>query len=98
MNAFASNFAEPFTPRGVAAFARVRLGWLFLAQAVIALVAAISLAYFLNDNFYSIIYQAIQNLPDTGKIYMGQLHWQGDSPKTLAEGRLLAIDVDLGHA
>ena len=97
MSAFASNLAEPFTPRGVAAFARVKSGWLFLAQTVIALIAAISLAYFLNDNCYSIIHQAIQNLPDTGQISRGQLDWHGDSPKMLAEGRLLAIDVDPGH-
>ncbi|MGO8767018.1 MAG: hypothetical protein ACLQSR_18020 [Limisphaerales bacterium] len=98
MSALASTFAEPFTPRGVAAFARIRIGWLFFAQVIIALVAAISLTLFLDENCYSIIRQAIQNMPDTGKISLGRLEWDGDSPEMLAEGRLLALDVDLDHS
>ncbi|HEY1661333.1 MAG TPA: hypothetical protein VGI03_02850 [Verrucomicrobiae bacterium] len=98
MNALVSKFAEPFTPRGVAAFARVKSGWLFLAQAVIALIAATSLTCFLDANCYSVIHTAIQNLPDTGKISFGRLHWDGDSSKMLAEGQLLAIDVDVDHS
>ncbi|HEY3760727.1 MAG TPA: hypothetical protein VGN23_03170 [Verrucomicrobiae bacterium] len=98
MSVFASALAEPFTPRGVAAFARVKFGWLFLAQFIIALIAAISLTCFLNDGCYSVIHEAIGNLPDKGAISLGRLHWRGDSPKMLAEGRLLAIDVDLKHS
>ena len=97
MSAHATAFAEPFTPRGVAAFARVKFGWLFLAQFLIALIAAISLTCFLNDSCYSVIHDAIQSLPDTGGIALGKLDWHGDSPEMLAEGRLLAIDVDLNH-
>ncbi len=98
MNALVSAYAEPFTPRGVAAFARVKSGWLFLAQIIIALIAAISLTCFLNDNCYSVVHAAIQNLPDTGKIFFGRLHWDGDPSKMLAEGQLLAIDVDMNHS
>lgn len=97
MSAFASKFAEPFTPRGVAAFARVGSVWLFLAQTFIALLAAISLACFLNDNCYSVIHAAILNLPDAGRIVLGHLEWH-DQPEILAEGRLLAIDVDPDHS
>jgi len=98
MSVFASTFAEPFTPRGVAAFARGKFSRLLLAQCVIGLLAAISLTWFLNENCFSIIHQAIQNLPDAGKISYGKLDWRGDSPKMLAEGNLLAIDVDLNHS
>ncbi|HTV61209.1 MAG TPA: hypothetical protein VMH30_01430 [Verrucomicrobiae bacterium] len=98
MNAFTPAFAEPFTPRGVAAFARAKTGWLLLTQTVVALVAAVSLACFLDDNCYSVIHEAILNLPDAGKIAAGRLDWQGHSPQMLAEGRLLALDVDLGHS
>lgn len=91
-------FAEPFTPRGVAIFARRKFHRILLAQLFIALFASISLTWFLDKNCFSVIQQAIRNLPDAGKIYLGQLNWQGDSPEMLAEGRLLAIDVDLTHS
>lgn len=92
-----SAFTEPFTPRGVAAFARAKFSRLLLVQILIALLAAISLTWFLNENCFSVVQQAIQNLPDAGKISGGALDWRGDSPKMLAEGNLLAIDVDLNH-
>ncbi len=98
MNAFAPAFTEPFTPRGVAAFARAEAGRLCLAQTVTALLAAVSLACFLDDNCYSVIHEAILNLPDAGKISAGRLDWHGRSPRMLAEGRLLALDVDLDHS
>lgn len=98
MNVFTSTFAEPFTPRGVAAFARAKFSRLLLAQFVIALLATASLAWFLNENCFSVIQKAIQNLPDSGKIVFGKLNWNGDSPKTLAEGKLLALVVDLNHS
>lgn len=91
-------FAEPFTPRGVAAFAQGKLRWLMIAQIVIALLAAGSLTWFLDSNCFSVVSAAIKNLPDTGKISFGKLDWHGDSPKTLAEGKLLALVVDLNHS
>ena len=98
MSIFASTFAEPFTPRGVAAFALGKFSRLLLVQLIIALLAAVSLTSFLNENCFSVVQTAIQNLPDAGKISYGQLDWRGDSPKMLAEGNLLAIDVDLNHS
>ena len=94
-----STFAwEPLTPRGVAAFARVRLGNLLLAQIIIALVAAASVAWFLDDSVFPIVKTAIQNLPAAGEIRSAKLDWRGDSPKLLAEGRFLALDVDLNQS
>ncbi|HZF02565.1 MAG TPA: hypothetical protein VE344_11820 [Methylomirabilota bacterium] len=98
MSFFTSTFSEPFTPRGVAAFARGKISRLLLTQFVIALLASASLTWFLNDNCFSVIHAAIQNLPDAGKISYGKLDWRGDSPKMLAEANLLAIDVDLNHS
>jgi hypothetical protein len=37
-------------------------------------------------------------LPDAGKISAGKLDWRGDSPQSLAEGKFLALDVDLNHS
>ncbi|MEI6193970.1 MAG: hypothetical protein WCS42_06530 [Verrucomicrobiota bacterium] len=88
---------EPFTPRGVAAFAHARLGRLVLVQFIVALIAAASVTWFLEDSVCPVLQTAIQNLPDKGEIRSGKLDWRGDSPKLLAEGRFLAFDVDLDH-
>ena len=94
-----SNFAwEPFTPRGVAAFAHARLGRLLLVQFIVALLAAASAAWFLHDSVFPVMRTAIQNLPATGEIRSAKLHWRGDSPMLLAAGRFLALDVDLDHS
>jgi hypothetical protein len=88
---------EPFTPRGVAAFAHARLGRLLLVQIIVALIAAASVTWFLDDSVAPVIDTAIQNLPAKGEIRSGKLDWRGDSPKLLAEGRFLSFDVDLDH-
>jgi hypothetical protein len=93
-----SALTEPFTPRGIAAFARARFRRLALAQAIVAVLAATALTWFLNDNCFSIIHAAIQAMPDAGKISHGKLEWHGDSPAMLAEGKFLAFDVDLNHS
>jgi hypothetical protein len=93
------NFAwEPLTPRGVAAFAGATLGRLLLVQFIAALLVAMSIVWFLDDSCYLTIRDAIQNLPDSGKISGGKLVWPDDSPKLLAEGKFLALDADLNHS
>jgi hypothetical protein len=88
---------EPFTPRGVATFARARLGRLLFVQIVIALLGAASAVWFLKDSVFPAISAAIQNLPDSGEIRSGQLEWPDETPKLLVERRFLALDVDLEH-
>ena len=95
----ASTFAwEPLTPRGVAAFARASLSRLLLVQFIVALLSAAAVVWFLDDGCFSTISAAIQNLPATGEIRSGKLDWQGDSPQLLAEGKFLALDVDLDRS
>jgi hypothetical protein len=91
-------FSEPFTPRGIAAFAHAPFGRLLLVQIIIALLGAVCVAWFLDDSVFPVIKSAVENLPDAGKISAGKLDWRGDSPKLLAEGRFLALDVDLDHS
>jgi hypothetical protein len=91
-------FSEPFTPRGVAAFARARLANLLLAQFIVALLAAASVVWFLDDSVFPVVKTAIQHLPDAGEIRSAKLDWSGESPQLLAEGRFLALDVDLNHS
>ena len=88
---------EPLTPRGVAVFARASLERLFVVQAIFALLAAAVLVWVLSESVLPVIEDAIEALPDTGSIHGGRLDWRDDSPVMLAEGRLLAIDVDMDH-
>ena len=89
---------EPLTPRGVAAFARATFSRLLLVQFVVALLAAASVARFLDDACFPTVLAAIQKLPDAGDIRSGKLDWRGDSPQMLAEGNFLAFDVDTNHS
>ena len=94
-----STFAwEPFTPRGVAAFAHAPLGRLLLVQIIVALLGGVSVACFLGGSVFPVIETAVRNLPATGQIRSARLDWHGDNPKLLAEGRFLALDVDLDHS
>lgn len=94
----ASDFSEPFTPRGVAAFARAKFNRLLLAQFGFALLAGIAVAWCIHNLCFPVIEDAVENLPQDGKIQFGQLNWTGSSPQTLAEGHFLALDVDLEHS
>src|SRR5258708_6659410 len=93
-----ATFSEPFTPRGVAAFAHAKFSRLLLVQFAVALLAAISIVCFLDEDCFPTIRTAIQNLPDAGKISSGKLDWSGNSSQLLAEGKFLAFDVDLNHS
>ena len=88
---------EPLTPRGVAAFARARMGNLLLVQILVALLGAASVVWFVDDSVFPVIHGAIDNLPAAGQIRSAKLDWRGEEPKLLAEGRFLALDVDLDH-
>ena len=89
---------QPFTPSGVAAFARASWRRLLLVQFVCALVAAGAVIGFLQQSWFPVIEQAINQLPSQGEIRAQRLNWRGDSPVSLAENRFLAITVDLNHS
>ena len=100
MSAFAEpKFAwEPFTPRGVAAFARASLERLLVVQPIIALLAAAAVVWVLSSGFFPTVDAAIQNLPPTGEISRGKLNLSVQSdrpPQILAEGHFLAITLDV---
>jgi hypothetical protein len=89
---------QPLTPRGVAAFARASLGRLLLVQLIVALLAAGMVVWFLAQCWFPTMGEAIRALPAQGELRAGNLDWKGPSPCSLAEGRFLAIAVDLDHA
>ena len=88
---------EPITPRGVAAFARASLERLLGVQAMVALLGAAAVVWLLSDGIFPTINSAIGELPEAGQIHSGKLDWREDSPVLLAEGRILALSVDLEH-
>jgi hypothetical protein len=94
----ASAFSEPFTPRGVAAFARAKFKRLLLAQFIFAAVAAFTVVWFFYEDCFPTIQAAIENLPPDSQISSGALDWHGDSLSQLAEGRFVAFDVDISHS
>lgn len=88
---------QPFTPRGVSAFAGASFGRLLLVQLVIALIVAGVAVWFVQARWFPVVSGAIRKLPGTGTIQSGRLAWRGDSPVLLAEGRWLAFTIDLRH-
>src|SRR5882724_6407201 len=88
---------QPITPRGVAAFAAAPFGLLLLVQFICALITAGTVVWFLQAAWFPTVRQAIHQLPVQGVIRSGVLDWQADSPQRLAEGRFLALTVDLKH-
>ena len=88
---------EPFTPRGVAAFARASLERLIVVQSVLALIATATVVWLLANGFFPTVDAAVGNLPDKGEISRGKLNVShlGDlPPKILGEGHFLAFTLD----
>jgi len=92
-----SNAWQPVTPRGVAAFAAASSDRLFAVQFVVALLAAATVVWFLQRNWFTTIAAAIDQLPANGQIESGRLAWSAESPKLLAENSFLAFSMDLKH-
>jgi len=88
---------QPLTPRGVAAFAQASLARLLLVQTVVALLSAGSVMWSLHRAWFPTITEAVRSLPSQAQLRAGQLEWAATSPICLAEGRCLAIAVDLDH-
>src|SRR5258708_5871260 len=88
---------QPLTPRGVAAFVETSFGRVFLVELFFALLAAASVIWFLHDDWFPTVREAISNLPQRGEIRRGLLNWHEDSPTLLASSRFLSLVVDLEH-
>jgi hypothetical protein len=89
---------QPLTMRGVAAFAGASFARLLLVQFIVALFAAGSVVWFLHQAWFPTIGDAIRQLPPQGELRSGRLDWHGPTPLRLAEGRFLALVVDLDHS
>jgi hypothetical protein len=89
---------QPFTPKGVAAFAYATFGRVFLVQLLVSLLAAGTVDWVLYAAWFPVIQTAIDHLPQQGVLHHGQLDFPAESPQRLAENRFLAITVDLDHS
>jgi len=95
MDATSATAWQPFTPRGVAAFAQATLRRLLLVQLIVALLVALAVVWFLSDAYFPVLSKVIVQLPADSEVRGGALNWSGDTPTLLAENRFLAVSVDL---
>lgn len=84
---------QPFTPRGLAAFAQATLGRLLAVQLVVALLSAAVIGWFVCTAWFSVVDRAVRQLPATGDLVDGRLVWT-NAPVILAENPFLAIGID----
>lgn len=87
---------QPFTPKGIAAFAPTSFGRLFTFQVLVALLSGGVVVWFLGTVWFPIARESIQNLTGEGAIRAGSLELPGFGMQRLATNRFLtlAIDVD----
>lgn len=87
---------QPFTPKGIAAFAPASFGRLFAFQVLVALLSGGVVVWFLWTVWFPIARESIRNLAGEGAIRAGSLELPGFGLQRLATNRFLtlAIDVD----
>jgi hypothetical protein len=86
---------QPLSFGGVAAFARASLGRLMAVEASVAALVALCLVWAIARSWVPMVELAISRLPAEGMIEDGRLQWFGPPVQMLAEGRSLAILVNL---
>jgi hypothetical protein len=85
---------QPFTPKGIAAFADAKPGRLFVLQVIVALLAATAVVWFLWSVWCPSVREAIQNLPPTGVIRAGELDIGASAVQRLVTNRFLTFAID----
>jgi hypothetical protein len=88
---------QPFTPRGVAAFAHATASRLFLVQLFVAAVIAFALVLCLRATWLPVVREAIAHLPETGVIRRGELSLAGGPNQRLAGNAQLALSLALSE-
>src|SRR4051812_30965601 len=87
---------QPFTPRGLVAFAKTTFGPVLLLLSTTALITAGSLVWFQNTAWFPTIRAAIHELPDQGEIVNQKLNTPRVTAEPLAEHRWLGFVVLVG--
>jgi len=82
---------QPFTPCGIAAFAKATFGRILILLSIVALLTTSILIWFLNTAWFPTVRAAIAHLPEQGEISRGQLNYPRPTVDTLADHRFLGF-------
>ena len=85
---------QPFTPKGIAAFAGATFGRLFIVQVVVALLAAGAVVWFLSAVWFPGVEEAIRNVSGDGAVRAGHLDITGQMTERLVTNRFLTFAID----
>ena len=83
---------QPFTFGGVAAFATAPLRWLLFMELVVAIVASVSIVWFVSLAYGPVVSRTIEQLPETAAIEAGYITGV-DSP-VVVETKFLSVQLD----
>lgn len=86
---------QPFTFGGVARFARAKLGRLLLLAFAFGIISGVVVSWLAARAIAPVVDEAIANLPETGAIESGSLHWPERSGRLLAANAFVSVDVGL---
>ncbi|MEO6035349.1 MAG: hypothetical protein ABIQ35_08850 [Verrucomicrobiota bacterium] len=87
------NAWQPFTPRGVAAFARASGSRVLFLKSVVALAAAVVVVWFFNTTYATSVSEAIRHLNDEAAFENGQLIHATSG--VLTQKKFLSVVIDL---
>jgi hypothetical protein len=89
-----SSFVHPLSFGGVAAIAGGPFGRLLAYQALVAVIGAAVIAWFIHLAWVPVVDAAIDQLPSAAMIRSGALHYPSAAPGILAENSFLSISVN----
>ena len=84
---------QPFTPRGVAAFAQATWSRVLFLISVVAIIATVLVVWFIRANYFPSISEAIENLPDEAAFQNGEL--TNVVSRVLTQKKYLSAVIDL---
>ncbi|MFM7102763.1 MAG: hypothetical protein ACKO3N_16520 [Verrucomicrobiota bacterium] len=84
---------QPFTGRGVAAFAAAPVSRLLAWQILVASLAALTVVWCLQQTWVPVLDRAVAVLPEAASLGEGRLHWPDNEPRRLAGNPWLEISV-----
>jgi hypothetical protein len=83
---------NPLTFRGLAVFATSKLPRLFLVAFSFSLIIFIGVVWFVSKNYAPVVVQAVQQLPDTGRLENREI--KGINERIQGETKFLALTLD----
>jgi hypothetical protein len=90
---------QPFTFGGVAAFANANLARIIILKTLVALIASIVVVWFVHENYFPSVSEALKNFPESAALQNGIL--TNAPSRILTEKKFLSAIIDLeetGHS